>query len=116
MGVIVDQSLSGSSQCAVAVKKVNRMLGYITRSIEYKSKEVILTLDNTLVRPDLEYCVQFWGLHYNKDIEVLEKVQRRTTRLMSSIKVGEMAREVRAVVWQSEGCRFDPTLGVSKCP
>ena len=24
--------------------------------------------------------------------------------------------KVRAVVWQSEGCRFDPTLGVSKCP
>ena len=27
-----------------------------------------------------------------------------------------MAQEVRAVVWQSEGCRFDPTLGVSQCP
>ena len=25
-------------------------------------------------------------------------------------------REVKAVVWQSEGCRFDPTLGVSNCP
>ena len=29
---------------------------------------------------------------------------------------GDMAQEVRAVVWQAEGCRFDPTLGVSKCP
>ena len=28
----------------------------------------------------------------------------------------DMVQEVRAVVWQSEGCRFDPTLGVSKCP
>ena len=27
-----------------------------------------------------------------------------------------MAQEVRAVVWQSEGRRFDPTLGVSRCP
>uniref|UniRef100_A0A0E9XH61 Uncharacterized protein n=1 Tax=Anguilla anguilla TaxID=7936 RepID=A0A0E9XH61_ANGAN len=52
LGVIVDQSLSGSCQCAVAVKKkANRMLGYIARSIEYKSKEIILTLYNTLVRP-----------------------------------------------------------------
>ena len=31
-------------------------------------------------------------------------------------KGGDMAQEVRAVVWQSEGCQFDPTLGVSKCP
>ena len=32
------------------------------------------------------------------------------------LKGGDVAQEVRAVVWQSEGCRFDPTLGVSKCP
>ena len=30
--VVVDQSLSYSNQCAVAVKKANRMLGYIARS------------------------------------------------------------------------------------
>ena len=29
---------------------------------------------------------------------------------------GDMAQGVRAVVWQSEGCWFDPTLGVSKYP
>ena len=34
----------------------------------------------------------------------------------SSAIWGDMAQEVRAVAWQSEGCRFDPTLGVSKCP
>ena len=73
-------------QCAEAVKKANRMLGYIARSIEYKSKEVILTLYNTLVRPHLEYCVQFWGPHYKKDIEALEKVQRRATRMVPGIK------------------------------
>ena len=71
LGVMVDENLSGSRQCAVAVKKANRMLGYIARSIEYKSKEVILTLYNSLVRPHLEYCVQFWGPHYKKDIEAI---------------------------------------------
>ena len=85
LGVMIDENLSGSRQCAVAVKKnffkANRMLGYIARSVEYKSKEVILTLYNTLVRPHLEYCVQSWGPHYKKDIEALEKVQRRATRM-----------------------------------
>lgn len=86
LGVIVDQSLSSSSQCAAAVKKANRMLGYIAKSIEYKSKDVILSLYNTFVRPHLEYCVQFWGPYHKKDIEALEKVQRRATRLIPCIK------------------------------
>ena len=56
------------------------MLGYIARSIEYKSKEVILTSYNTLVRPHLEYCVQFWGPHYKKDREALEKGNQNGSR------------------------------------
>lgn len=86
LGVIVDQTLTGSSHCAVAVKKANRMLGYIAKSIEYKSKEVMLLLYNTLVRPHLEYCVQFWGPYFKKDVEALEKVQRRATKLIPGIK------------------------------
>ena len=36
--------------------------------------------------------------------------------LRAARKIIRTAQEVRAVVWQSEACRFDPTLGVSKCP
>ncbi|MBN3310988.1 IDH3B dehydrogenase, partial [Amia calva] len=86
--------LSPSKQCGEAIKKANTMLGYIVKSVEFKTREVMLRLYNALVRSHLENCVQFWAPHFKKDIAALEAVQRRATRLIPGLKGMSYAGDV----------------------
>ncbi|GAB0180758.1 mitochondrial enolase superfamily member 1 [Grus japonensis] len=86
LGVLIEEKLNMSWQCALAAQKANCVLGCIKRGVTSRSREVILPLYPALVRPHLEYCVQLWGPQYRRDMELLERVQRRAMKMIRGLE------------------------------
>jgi len=98
LGVLVDEKLDMSHQCALAAQKTNHILGCIKRSVAIRSREVILPLYSTLVSPHLEHRVQLWSPQHRKDMSLLEQVQRRVTKMIRGLEhlsCEDMLRELR---------------------
>ena len=85
LGIQVHKSLKVAEHVNFVVKKANGLLGCIRRTYTDKSLTNIIQLYQTLVRPLLETCVPAWSPYLQKDIEKLESVQRRATRMISSV-------------------------------
>ena len=84
--VVITTDLKSSAQCIVAEQKAQIILGYIKRVFRYRNKQTVLALYRALVLPLLEYSAQFWSPIRRVDVERLEKVQARDTKLVPSIR------------------------------
>jgi len=84
--VLVDKKLNRTWQCALSAQKGNCILGCIKRSVASRAREGILPLFSALVRPHLESCIQLWSPQHRKDMDLLEQVQRRATKMIQGLE------------------------------
>ena len=97
LGVLVAEDFRFSQQCISAEKKAQKILGYVKRVFKHRTRATVMTLYNALVRPLLEYAVQFWSPNLQTDIQRLERVQARATKLVPSIRNFGYKRRLQAL-------------------
>ena len=86
LGVWVNTSMKPSKQCAAAAKAANFALGQMQRAFHYRTKDTLIPIYKSFIRPKLESSVAAWSPWTEMDKNVLEKVQERMTRLLSDVR------------------------------
>ena len=86
LGVLVDSELKFRKQAAAVVKNANSRLGLIRKSFASLDEETLPLLFMSLVRSKLEYGNLIWGPFFKEDTKLVERVQRRATRLVPNLK------------------------------
>ena len=85
LGIIVSNDLKPSKQCSRAANKANSISGFIQRCFKWLDKQGLSILYKGLGRPHIDYLGSVWSPYYTKDVDTLEKVQRKATRLVSGL-------------------------------
>ena len=85
LGIWCIADLKPSFQCQQAVSKAMKILGLIKRTFKIFNTPSLSKLNKIYIRPHLEYCIQVWSPFLAGDIDSLEKVQHRATKLVPTI-------------------------------
>jgi len=85
LGVINTCDLKSARQCTEAAKKTT-VLRLIKRHFHDINIPTFRILYKIFVQPHLEYCVQVWSPHLRKDINTLERIQMRATKLVPELR------------------------------
>jgi hypothetical protein len=81
VGVTVTSNLKPAAHSARAARTATLVLSQIGRSFTYRDKNIFIKLYTRYVRPHLEFASQAWSPWHQKDIEVLERVQKRAVNM-----------------------------------
>ena len=89
LGMCIDSKLNWTEHIQKCINKAKAVVGWVSRNVISRDKNVVLNIYKSLIRPHLEYAVQLWNLpvvHGNWGLIMdIEKVQRAVTRMIDGI-------------------------------
>lgn len=86
LGVVITEDLKWEAHIITIVKRANSLLYTINKAFSHITPELFLKIYKTYVRPMLEYAYQIWSPYFKKDIDLLERVQRRATKMPTALR------------------------------
>lgn len=86
LGVVVDKNLSWSNHIDTIVKKCNSRLFLYNKVFHNKSAHFVNKMYKTYVRPILDFNAPIWSPHLKKDINTIEQIQRRVSKVPLNLK------------------------------
>ena len=95
LGVYMSRDMKWANHIEKVVSKANRSLGVIRNSFKNLDPMTFKLLYCALVTPDLDYAVSVWNPYFQKDIDLIESVQRRATKIVREIKNLEYSERLK---------------------
>ena len=86
MGVLVCTKLETAAHCSAVCNKLSQTLALLKRIFGRFTETTIPIVINTYIRPTMEYALQAWSPWLQKDIELLQRVYHRATKLVKGLR------------------------------
>ena len=86
LGLNTDNKLKFTDHCQIKINTANKVLRYIRHTFQHLDEQTFLLLYTAMVRPHLEYASCAWNPYLKYNIDSVERVQRRATKMVPSLK------------------------------
>lgn len=97
LGVYVSSDLTWSKQVDQVVSSARAMSGWALRTFKTRERFPMITVWNTLIRPNLDYCSPLWSPRPSnfKEIDLLEETLRSFTRNINGMDGLDYAQRLK---------------------
>ena len=110
VGVQITSNLKPSAHCQRASQTAHQVLSQVTRSFHFRDRTTFVKIYKLYVRPHVEFATPSWSPWLEADIETIERVQKRFTKMVSGLSgktYQERLKELGLLSLKSRRMYFD---------